>query len=159
MSSESLNLATLIVALMSMTLSCMALWPQCRDGVALIRDAILWAALIAVVVGATTLGWRSFQTRGDATLSSDLAAEIDSEGSPPAGEVPGESPGATSTWQNPTSKVSAWQNTSWQRPGWQASSAPVNSGWPLTPGNRHQIAPGQPFAPGQGPTSIQAWSP
>lgn len=55
---DSLMIATLIMSIVSMILSCMALWPQCKDGLVVVRDRVLWIALVAVVVGGATLAWR-----------------------------------------------------------------------------------------------------
>ncbi len=56
--SDGLTIVTLVVASISMLLSCLALWPQWRHALAFLRDIILWAALLFLVVGAATLGWR-----------------------------------------------------------------------------------------------------
>jgi uncharacterized membrane protein YdbT with pleckstrin-like domain len=61
---EGLTIATLIVALISMVLSCMALWPQWKDKVAKVRDMVLWMALVAVVVAVVTMAWNRYADHG-----------------------------------------------------------------------------------------------
>lgn len=62
---EGLTLATLVLAIISMTMSIMVLWPQCRHGMAAVRDVVLWMALVFVVVGALTVGWRRVRNEDD----------------------------------------------------------------------------------------------
>jgi len=55
---EMLVAFALIASIASMLLSCAALWPHSKDGMATIRDAILWGAFIFVISGAATVGWK-----------------------------------------------------------------------------------------------------
>lgn len=51
---EGLMVVTLIVAILSMTLSVIALWPKWKESLAMVRDGVLWIALIALVIGVAT---------------------------------------------------------------------------------------------------------
>ena len=51
-------MVTLILASISMLLSTLALWPQWRNALAFLRDIVLWATLVFIVVGVATMGWR-----------------------------------------------------------------------------------------------------
>lgn len=59
--SDGLTLVTLIVATISMLLSCIALWPQSKQTLSFVRDIVLWMVLVFVFVGLATLGWRHFR--------------------------------------------------------------------------------------------------
>ena len=59
--SDGLTIVTLIVASFSMLLSSLALWPQWRHALAFLRDIVLWVTLVAIVVGAATMGWRHYR--------------------------------------------------------------------------------------------------
>ena len=47
---QPLSVIALIVAIVSMVLSSIALWPQWKHGLGVVRDLVLWAALAFVVV-------------------------------------------------------------------------------------------------------------
>jgi hypothetical protein len=53
-------IATFIMSIVSAVLSCMALWPQCKQGLVVARDGFLWFALVATIVGLATLAWRQY---------------------------------------------------------------------------------------------------
>jgi len=55
---EVLMIITLIMAMISMTLSSLALLPHLRPGAVIVRDAVLWGALVVVFVSLVGLGWR-----------------------------------------------------------------------------------------------------
>jgi hypothetical protein len=59
--SDGLTLVTLIVATISMLLSCIALWPQSKQMLSFVRDVVLWMVLVFIFVGAATLGWRHYR--------------------------------------------------------------------------------------------------
>ena len=59
--SDGLTLFTLVVATISMMLSCVALWPQSRKALSFARDVVLWLLVIVAFVGVSTLGWRHFR--------------------------------------------------------------------------------------------------
>ena len=61
---ESLVAIALITSVASMLLSCAALWPHSKDGMASIRDAILWGAFIFMLAGAATVGWKRINATG-----------------------------------------------------------------------------------------------
>jgi MFS superfamily sulfate permease-like transporter len=58
-----LNVVTLVVAIVSMVLSSMALWPQWKSSLVKLRDGVLWFALIFVIVAIATIGWSRFSQR------------------------------------------------------------------------------------------------
>jgi hypothetical protein len=47
---QPLTVIALIAAIVSMVLSSIALWPQWKHGLSVVRDLVLWAALVFVVV-------------------------------------------------------------------------------------------------------------
>lgn len=59
--SDGLTLVTLIVATISMLLSCIALWPQSKKVLSFARDVVLWMVAVFVFVGVATLGWRHYR--------------------------------------------------------------------------------------------------
>ncbi len=59
--SDLFTFVTLVVASISMLLSCIALWPQSRQTLSFVRDVVLWTTLVFVFVGMATLGWRHFR--------------------------------------------------------------------------------------------------
>lgn len=61
---ESLVAIALMTSVASMLLSCAALWPHSKDGMASIRDAILWGAFIFMLAGAATVGWKRINSTG-----------------------------------------------------------------------------------------------
>ena len=63
LSLESLACLALVMSVISMVLSSIALWPQWKNGISVLRDIVLWAALIFVVVGTLNILWRK-QTTG-----------------------------------------------------------------------------------------------
>lgn len=79
---EVLTTITLIIASVSMVLSSLALLPHLRPGAAMLRDAILWAALVVVFVSMVGLGWRYW---------SEHVPQHDLSQSPPA-SVPAAAP-------------------------------------------------------------------
>ena len=58
---ETVAILALGVAALSLTMSCVALWPQLKNGFAILRDGVLWIALIAVVSGAGSMIWRGYR--------------------------------------------------------------------------------------------------
>lgn len=59
---EGLTIVTLVMAIISMALSSLALWPQWKDSLAVIRDVVLWMALVIFLVAVATLGWKRYAT-------------------------------------------------------------------------------------------------
>jgi large-conductance mechanosensitive channel len=47
---QPLTVIALLAAIVSMVLSSIALWPQWKHGLSVVRDFVLWAALVFVVV-------------------------------------------------------------------------------------------------------------
>ena len=90
--SDSLAIVTLLVAMVSMTLSSMALWPQWKHAVRVLRDVVLWTALVLVVVGATTIGWRHHRT---AQRRANFARD-------------------TSQWQQQGSSSNSYESVTWR---------------------------------------------
>ena len=74
---EGLTIVTMIVAIISMSLSCMALWPQWKDKVAKARDMVLWMALVAVVVAAVTMAWNRYAVQGAKGIWQSYVQSVD----------------------------------------------------------------------------------
>ena len=55
---DGLTVVTLVTATVALAMSCMALWPHCKGGLAVIRDALLWFVLVVVVTVFGFAGWR-----------------------------------------------------------------------------------------------------
>ena len=55
---QTLAVAALLTSIVSMLLSMIALWPQWKDQLAVLRDFVLWTALAVMVVGIVGINWR-----------------------------------------------------------------------------------------------------
>ena len=75
--SEGLTIATMIMAIISMVLSCMALWPQWKDKVAKVRDMVLWMALVAVVVAVVTMAWNRYAAQSFGSVLQSHIRSVD----------------------------------------------------------------------------------
>jgi hypothetical protein len=69
---EGLTVATLIMAILSMLLSSIAIWPQLKHGLVVVRDAVLWMALIVIALAVATVSWNQYH--GDPGPAADSAA-------------------------------------------------------------------------------------
>ena len=56
---EKLTAVALLMSILSMCMSCAALWPHSKEGVTNFRDVVLWSAFVFVLVGFLTVGWRA----------------------------------------------------------------------------------------------------
>ena len=54
---QTLMIATLIISIISMLMSMIALWPQWREQFAVLRDFVLWGALVVVAAIVLNVGW------------------------------------------------------------------------------------------------------
>ena len=52
-----LNVVTLVMCIITLIVATAALMPQIKQGMALIRDGLLWASLISVVLFIGLVGW------------------------------------------------------------------------------------------------------
>lgn len=57
--SSNLVILALVMSALSLMLSSVSAWPSWKDSLATVRDAILWIALIFVLVGIANYHWRS----------------------------------------------------------------------------------------------------
>jgi hypothetical protein len=57
---DVLNIVTLVVSTITMIIVTLALLPQLKQGMAVARDIVLWAALILVVSAVTMIGWNRY---------------------------------------------------------------------------------------------------
>jgi uncharacterized membrane protein YfcA len=73
--SEGLTVVTLVVAIISMMLSVIALWPHWKDSMAVVRDGVLWIALIAVVIGVVTGAFKRNQTSPGQSMKTRTSLE------------------------------------------------------------------------------------
>ena len=80
--SDFLTLVTLVLASVSLLLSSIALWPQSRQVLSLVRDVVLWMVLVFVFVGIATVGWRHFRVYYQPRI---LPQSADAWGKDPAG--------------------------------------------------------------------------
>jgi hypothetical protein len=75
---QTLTLAALATSIISMLLSMIALWPQWKDQLAVLRDFVLWTALAVFVIGFLGVNWRrsvvKYNSQETATPSSDYAS-------------------------------------------------------------------------------------
>lgn len=55
---EVLTIITMIMSMVSMVLSSLALLPHLKPGATMVRDAVLWAALVVVFLSLVGIGWR-----------------------------------------------------------------------------------------------------
>lgn len=61
---NGLNLVTLVMCIVTLTLATAALMPQLKQGLIMIRDGLLWALLIGVVGVVGLVGWgRLYEVR------------------------------------------------------------------------------------------------
>jgi hypothetical protein len=67
---HGLNIITLIVSTITLFTVTVALLPQLKQGMAVARDIVLWAALILVVSAVTMVGWNRY---GEFRRGRDLA--------------------------------------------------------------------------------------
>ena len=74
---EGLTIITLIMASISMLLSSMALWPQWKSSLAALRDAVLWMALVFVIVVAVTFGWKHYASSPAKPSSTPSSSTLD----------------------------------------------------------------------------------
>ena len=88
MNLESLVAIALITSVVSMLLSCAALWPHSKDGMASIRDAILWGGFIFMLAGAATVGWNRLNSTGTPMPWSPVANQSESLPFGSVGSVP-----------------------------------------------------------------------
>lgn len=68
-----LNIATLVMCVITLTLATAALMPQIKQGLQLLRDGLLWALLLGVIAFVGFIGWgRLFELRqGEMTPTTD----------------------------------------------------------------------------------------
>ena len=75
--SDGLTIVTLVMAIISMSLSCMALWPQWKDSLAMVRDVVLWMAMVAVLVAVVTVSWNRYARTSTQSLPGSDAPAVD----------------------------------------------------------------------------------
>ena len=54
---EVLTVLTFVISTMTMFMVFVSVLPHMKEGMTMVRDAILWAALVIVVVAALYFGW------------------------------------------------------------------------------------------------------
>ncbi len=57
---ESLNVVTLIMCVVTLTMASLALMPQIKQGLTVLRDSVLWAVLLGIVITVGVIGWIRF---------------------------------------------------------------------------------------------------
>ena len=53
----SLNIATMIMCVVTLTVASLALMPQIKQGMVIVRDTVLWVVLLAIVAVVGVVGW------------------------------------------------------------------------------------------------------
>lgn len=76
---EVLTLVTLVMAIVSMSISSLALLPHVKPGLAVVRDAVLWGAMVAIFLAILVVGWHHVQRgmvgpAGEEAVATDPAA-------------------------------------------------------------------------------------
>jgi|GEM_PF-6294082 hypothetical protein len=54
---EALTIVTLVTSTITMVITCLALLPQVKQGMVIVRDAVLWAAMVVLLVVIASVGW------------------------------------------------------------------------------------------------------
>lgn len=54
---ESLNVVTLIMCVVTLTMASLALMPHIKQGLTFLRDSVLWAVLLGIVISVGVIGW------------------------------------------------------------------------------------------------------
>ena len=54
---ESLNVVTLIMCVVTLTMASLALMPQIKHGLTVLCDSVLWAVLLGIVIIVGVMGW------------------------------------------------------------------------------------------------------
>ncbi len=54
---ESLNVVTLIMCVVTLTMASLALMPQIKQGLTVLCDSVLWAVLLGIVITVGVIGW------------------------------------------------------------------------------------------------------
>ena len=57
---EVLTVITFVTSSITMIIAVVAVFPRMKDGVAIVRDAVLWIAMVVLVVAGLMAGWRNF---------------------------------------------------------------------------------------------------
>ncbi len=73
-----LNVVTLVMCIVTLTMAVAALMPQIKQGLQLLRDGLLWALLLGIIAFVGFIGWgRLFELRHQTTQATeDPLAEI-----------------------------------------------------------------------------------
>ena len=72
---ESLNVVTLIMCVVTLTMASLALMPQIKQGLTVLRDSVLWAILLGIVIAVGVTGWIRFVEVQQRHTSEDTADE------------------------------------------------------------------------------------
>jgi hypothetical protein len=54
---EIMLVVTLAMSTLSLVMASVALLPQLKEGIAIVRDAVLWGALVALLIVVAAVGW------------------------------------------------------------------------------------------------------
>jgi hypothetical protein len=73
---ESLTLLTLVMSLVALTMATLALMPQIKDGLVILRESVLWGVLLAIIVAVGFMGWNRFrEARLRRSRTTDVSVE------------------------------------------------------------------------------------
>lgn len=72
---ESLNLVTLIMCVVTLTMASLALLPQIKQGLTILRDSVLWAVLLGIVIAVGVIGWNRLVSAQQGQAGEDTTDE------------------------------------------------------------------------------------
>ncbi len=73
---ESLNVVTLIMSVVTLTMASLALMPQIKQGLTVLCDSVLWAVLLGIVITVGVIGWIRLVEVQQRHASEDTADEL-----------------------------------------------------------------------------------
>ncbi|MCA9185008.1 MAG: hypothetical protein R3E01_29040 [Pirellulaceae bacterium] len=94
---EILTVVTLVMACISTFLSCVALWPQLKQGAVMVRDTVLWVTLIAIITGIAIAGWKNY-VHTNSAQATEVANESASREQRPGPVWHGATAGDAKSW-------------------------------------------------------------
>lgn len=67
---ELMTVISCVASCITMIIVIVAILPQMKDGMVIVRDAVLWIAMVVVVAAALMIGWKSVTAEPDDVESS-----------------------------------------------------------------------------------------
>jgi hypothetical protein len=72
---DGLNVVTLVMCILTLSMATAALLPQIKQGLLLLRDGVLWTLLVSVVALTAYVGWSRFSERIERRLGPTSVSE------------------------------------------------------------------------------------